>query len=115
VRSLGKIEDRIKELGDKSTQLLLFLSFAFVAVVTMKADPKIVKIQQHALTIAMRWWASALLPILFGVLPLKDFCWRNPLWYNRIRRLKFALLWFAIILIIIGAGYFGCGIWPALD
>ncbi len=110
-----KIEDRIKELGDKSTQLLLFLSFAFVAVVTMKADHAIAKTQQHALTLAMRWWALALVPILFGVLPLKDFMWENLTWYNWIRLLKFVLLWVAILLILIGAMYFARGIWPALD
>jgi hypothetical protein len=69
VRTLKKIEDRIKELGDKSTQLLLFLSFSFVAVVTMKSDHTITDGQQRALTIAVRWWVGALLPILFGVLP----------------------------------------------
>jgi hypothetical protein len=115
MRSLGKIESRIKELGDKSTQLLLFLSFSFVAVVTMKSDPHIAKTQQHALTIAMRWWVGALVPILFGVVPLKDCKWLNPRWYNRIRWLKFVLLWIAIALILFGAGYFASGIWPALD
>jgi hypothetical protein len=112
VRSLAKFEDRIEELGGKSTQLLLFLSFSFVAVVTMKSDHTITHTQQHALTIAMRWWVWALLPILSGVVPLKDCKWLNPRWYNRIRWLKFWFLWAAIILILIGACYFCCGIWP---
>jgi hypothetical protein len=30
--------ERIKQLGDKSTQILLFLSFAFVAAVALKSD-----------------------------------------------------------------------------
>jgi hypothetical protein len=112
VRSLGKIDVRIKELGDKSTQLLLFLSFSFVAVVTMKSDHTIANTQQHALTIALRWWVWALLPVLAGIVPLKDFNWQNPRWYNAIRRLKICLLWAAIFLILIGAWYFGAGIWP---
>ena len=111
MRTIRPIEARIKEFGDKATQLLLFLSFSFVAVVTLKSDPNLAKAQQHALTVAMRFWVVALVPILGGVVPLKEFKWLNPRWYEVVRCLKFVLLWAAIILILFGAGYFGCGIW----
>jgi hypothetical protein len=104
---------RIKQLGEKSTQLLLFISFSFVAVVTLKANPALSETQQHALSVAMRWWVWALLPILIGIVPLKDLNWENERWYSRIRWFKFVVLCVAIILILIGAVYFGIGIWPA--
>jgi hypothetical protein len=103
------------QLGEKSTQILLFLSFTFVAVVTLKADRALSETQQHALTMALRWWVWALLPILIGILPLKDLGWgdTDARWYNYLRWFKFGLLWIAIILVLVGAAYFGIGIWPA--
>src|SRR5713226_4874670 len=106
------LSGRIKELGDKSTQLLLFLSFSFVAVITLKSDHMLAERQQYALTIAMRFWVWALLPILLGILPVKDFSWETPLWYNALRWSKFVFLWTAIVLILFGAFWLGCGIWP---
>lgn len=106
---------RIEQLGDKSTQVLLFLSFAFVAVVAMKSDHAISMGQQHALTIAMRWWAWALLPVLLGILPVRDavdFSMQKDKWYNLIRWSKVVLLVVAVLLILFGGWYFGCAIWP---
>lgn len=106
---------RIEQLDNKATQLLLFLSFAFVAVVTMKVDHRLAERQQHDLTLAMRWWAAALLPIIAGVVPVKDFAERSrdkDCWYSRIRWAKVFLLWVAIALIVTGVCYFGLGIWP---
>jgi hypothetical protein len=108
--------ERIRQLGDKSTQVLLFLSFVFVAVVTLKSNKTIAESQQHALTVAIRWWVGALLPILVGVFPVRDFfeCAKNKVcWYNLIRWFKVVLLIAAVFLILIGAVYFACGIWPA--
>jgi hypothetical protein len=106
---------RIEQLGDKSTQVLIFLSFAFVAVVALKSDKTITESQQKALTYAMRFWAIALFFIVLGVLPVRDFvdCAKNKVsWYDRIRWAKVALLVAAIFLILFGAGCFTCGIWP---
>lgn len=44
--------------------------------------------------------------------PLKDFRWLNPRWYEKIRWLKLVFLWIDVVLILIGAGYFARGIWP---
>jgi len=108
--------ERIKQLGDKSTQVLIFLSFAFVAVITLKSDPAISRSQQNALTHAMRWWVCALPFILVAVLPVKDFvdfATNKVWWYNLIRWCKVALLIVAVVLILVGAGCFACGVWPA--
>jgi uncharacterized membrane protein YhaH (DUF805 family) len=108
------IIERIKQLGDKSTQLLLFLSFAFVALATLRGTHALTERQQHALTMAMRWWVWAFVPILAGVVPLRDFAERSrnkDRWYKRIRWLKVTLLCVAITLILVGVVYFGLGIW----
>jgi hypothetical protein len=106
---------RIQQLGEKSTQLLIFLSFAFVAVVALKSQ-RISELQQKSLTCAMRSWAVALPLILFGVFPVRDFAELSQYkvwWYNRIRWIKVAFLILAVILVLLGAWFFGCAIWPA--
>lgn len=96
---------RIKELGDKSNLLLVFLSFAFVAAVTLQSGEKtITDGQRHALTIAMRCWVSAIFPVVVGIVPVKEFGGNNPRrWYSIVRWCKFWLLWLAIAYIVIGA------------
>jgi uncharacterized membrane protein YhaH (DUF805 family) len=106
--------ERIRQLGGRLIQLLLFLSLAFVAVATLKGNHALTERQQHALTMAMRWWAWALVPILAGVAPLRDFAERSrnhERCYERIRWLKVSLLCIAIVLILVGVVYFGLGIW----
>lgn len=101
--------ERIQQLGDKSTQLLLFLSFVFVAVITLKVDHATALDQKRYLTYAMRSWALALPPILLGVLPVRDFVKES--YYNCIRWAKVFLLWVAIILIFIGVVCLARGVW----
>jgi hypothetical protein len=79
---------RIKELNDKATQVLLFLSFAMVAAVTLR--PNLTHGQELAVTLAMRWWTGA---IFFALV-----CF--------LRRLKAVVLWLALICLAIGAGWF---------
>jgi len=113
-KRIEDLEKRIKELGEKSSQTLLFLSFALVVVATLKdrSDPG----QQGALRCAMYWWAWALFPVLVGILPLKELSLiyqlvcryppsrhRTRSWYCFVRWFKVALLWAAIILIVFGA------------
>lgn len=95
------LEERIKELGDKSSQTLLFLSFALVVAATLK--DKLAWNQQTAVRLAMCWWSWALFPILIGILPLKEVNEGNYGWYSFLRWLKFVLLWVAVVLISIGA------------
>lgn len=68
---------RIKELGDKSTQLLLFLSFAIAAVVLLGYGNDSAHSSQVAQKIvdsgAMRSWVFAIFPVVVGILPLKEF------------------------------------------
>ena len=49
---------------------------------------------------------AALFPILLGILPLKEFNEGRTRWYRFVRWLKFRLLWFAIIMITLGAWEF---------
>src|SRR6266436_1468419 len=81
---------RIKDLGDKSTQTLIFLSFAFVAVVTLKSDRAITEGQQRMLTYALRWWAVAVPVILLGIIPVRDYVEHAK---NRYRALNIIRWW----------------------
>jgi hypothetical protein len=112
-----ELSDRIKELGDKPSQVLTFLSFALVVVVLLETsqDHVFTPHQKCLATIAMRWWAGAIFPILLGVLPWKEFCiffgCNEPSWYRKIRVLKFVLLWIAVPMIIVGAFELCRAIW----
>jgi hypothetical protein len=98
------LEQRIKELGDKSSQTLLFLSFALVVAATLK--DKSDSSHHVALKCAMCWWSWALFPILLGIPPVKEFREGNFRWYRIIHWSKVALLWVAIIIIMCGAWEF---------
>jgi hypothetical protein len=94
-----ELSHRINELGNKSGQVLLFLSFAMVSAATLEA----VRGESiAALNGALWWWKLALLPVLIGILPMKEIRWKSARWYQCIRWLRVVLLWFAVILISIG-------------
>lgn len=106
--------ERISNLGDKSTQTLIFLSFAFVAVVTLKSDRAITEGEQRMLTYALLSWVGALPFMLAGIIPVRDYFEHSQNRYralNIIRWGKVCVLTLAVALILIGAGYFGWGIW----
>jgi hypothetical protein len=103
-RETESLSERIKQLGEKSTQILLFISFAMVSVATLKIADK--ALQSPALESAFFWWKIALFPTLLGVLPLKEFRWEHERWYNTIRMTRFVLLWIAVVIILIGAAAF---------
>src|SRR5215469_13243598 len=92
------ITDRIKELGEKSTQILIFLSFAIVAAATLSTVPGLAPSQQLTLKSAIQWWVVAIFPVLLGIAPLKEMAWQRPGWYCFVRWLKVGLLWLALIL-----------------
>ena len=100
------LSKRIKELGHKSTLLLLFLSFTMVSVATLEnvhdAKPEFV----NALNKALFWWKLALIPTLLGVPPLKEVMWQRVEWYRIIRGAKVLMMWAAVILILVGLGFF---------
>lgn len=97
--------ERIKELNDKATQILIFLSFAMVAAVTLRSTlPP--GCSQNLVTCAMRWWTGAIFPVILCVLPVKDILRDKVRWYPRIRWGKFALLCLAVVFIIGGAVQF---------
>jgi len=104
---LTHLSGRIKELGEKSTQILIYLSFAITAVVLLLDSKQLEPTQKHAMRCALAFWVFAIFPVLVGILPLKEFVeWFRGdklLWYRKIRNFKFLLLWIAILLIICGA------------
>jgi hypothetical protein len=102
---LKLLSDRIKELSDKSTLILLFLSFAMVSVATLETVSDL-KGLVPTLNKALFWWKLALIPTLLGVPPVKELLWRNPTWYQVIHKIKVLLLWSAVVLIFVGIGYF---------
>jgi hypothetical protein len=109
-----RLEKRIKQLGDKASQLLLFLSFALVVAAILESEGNALgPLQRMLLTIGMRCWGIAIFPILFGVLPVKEIGGRSEKWYSVVCWSKFVLLWAAIICVIIGTVYFVCAIWRA--
>lgn len=102
----ANIEDRIRELNEKATQILVFLSFAMVAAVTLRTTVSLGCSQTLAVTYAMRWWTGAIFPVILCVLPVKDLFNNKPLWYPRVRRVKVILLGFAIGCILVGTWKF---------
>lgn len=115
-RRIKDLLERIEQLGQKSTQVLIFLSFAFLATVTLKSDRTLTQNEQKDLTYAMRWWAVALPLILFQVFPVRDLVdyaasWNKVKWYERIRWIKVLFLVVAIVFIILGAAFFAFAIW----
>lgn len=93
---------RIKELGDKSTQILIFLSFALVVVASMGSNPTLGMGQKRTMNLALRWWLWAIWPILLAILPLKEIRENSLPWYKFIRWLKVVHLWVAIALVSLG-------------
>jgi hypothetical protein len=109
-RVLDVLSRRIRELGDKATQLLTFLSFALVAAILLQpslAGP----CQKAAMKWAIRFWVTAIFPILLNVLPVKEVAWESPRWYERVRNGKVVFLWVAVVLIAGGAVAFLCAVW----
>jgi hypothetical protein len=102
LKHLGK---RIKDLNDKGTQVLLFLSFAIAAAVLLWSNKpsSINDFHQNLLLGAIHPWVWAIFPTLVVILPLREIRENNLRWYTFIRRLKFVALWMAIILIFWGA------------
>jgi hypothetical protein len=95
---------RINELGNKSTQLLLFLTFAVLGGVTLMSRD--CAGQERLVRAATWWWMLAVFPVLFGVLPVKDFNWNNRRWYRFLVCAKCVSLWTAVILSGTGAFQF---------
>jgi len=91
---------RINELGTKSTQLLLFLTFAILGAVTLSTAQ--FPADQALVRVATWWWILAVFPVLIGVLPVKDFKWNNCAWYRFLVRAKFLLLWAAVTFSTVG-------------
>lgn len=109
-RSDEKIEDlrcQIKELGEKSTQILIFLSFAIAAVVLLGYGPDSASTRELSTKViqsgTLRSWVLAIFPVVAGILPLKEFRTDNLRWYRMVRWFKFCLLWAAIGYIVFGA------------
>jgi hypothetical protein len=92
---------RINELSNKSTQLLLFLTFAILAAVTLMT--KDCDGEESLIRAATRWWMCAVFPVLLGVLPVKDFHWNKRKWYRLMIHAKCVCLWASVILSGIGA------------
>lgn len=102
---LQHLSERIKDLNDKGTQVLLFLSFAIAAAVLLwstKPSP-LNDIQQSLLLHAIHQWVRAIFPTLLVILPLREVRENNPNWYTVLRGVKFTALWLAIGLILWGA------------
>jgi hypothetical protein len=108
--NLCDLKDRIKELGEKSTQVLIFLSFAIAAVVLLGYGSDFPSNHEVSNRIVqsgtLKLWVLAIFPVVAGVLPLKEFKRDNRRWYRIVRWFKFALLWVAIGYIIVGAARF---------
>jgi hypothetical protein len=96
--------ERIEELNNKCTQVLVFLSFGIAAAVLLWSNKSSMNdTQQNLLRGAMSRWVWAIFPTLLGILPLKEIKENNQRWYTFLRWFKFVALWAAIILIFCGA------------
>jgi hypothetical protein len=109
---LKALEKRIKQLGDKASQLLLFLSFALVVAALLETQgDKLGSCQTAFVTTSMRFWVGAIFPILIAILPVKEIRENCTRWYNSVRWFKFGLLWAAIFSVSIGGIFFLLGVW----
>lgn len=106
VANIDDLGERISELNKKSTQILVFLSFALVVAATLRHDSSLRPCQRAALDKATRWWTLAIFPTLVCMLPLKEIRESNLGWYRILRWLKFFVLWAAIVFISLGAFQF---------
>jgi hypothetical protein len=79
-RESADLGTRINELGNKSTQLLLFLTFAILGAVTLRTNE--FPGDQMLVRAATWWWMFAVFPVLLSVLPVKDFKRNDCLWYR---------------------------------
>lgn len=103
---LNELRKRIEELNTKGARVLIFLSFGIAATVLLWSADLVNVVQQDLLLRAMRWWVLAIVPTIIEILPLKEIRENNLRWYGFLRLLKFALLWLAIIFILMGTTYF---------
>jgi hypothetical protein len=108
--AIARLRERIKELNEKATQMLLFLSFAIVGAATVNADKLSPAAAAHV-RLAISWWVRAIFPVLLGVLPLKDlWCpklwWSQHGWFTFLLWAKIAFLWAAVALSVWGAYHF---------
>ena len=103
-----KVADRLRDLNQKATQLLTFLSFALVAAILLETSQKSVLTvcQMIAVKWSLRLWVFSLFPVLLIVLPIQEII--EP---NTARWIKVVLLWLAVLLIISGAIALLCAIW----
>jgi hypothetical protein len=99
-RESDDLAARINELSNKSTQLLLFLTFAIVGAATLRTGQ--FPANQALVREATWWWILATFPVLLGVLPVKDFKWNNRARYRFLIRAKFLLLWAAVTFSTVG-------------
>lgn len=107
---LKSLRGRINELNTKSTQILIFLSFALTAAAILWSSNLAVHGGDGSLRMAMRHWVWALFPTIGIVAPLKDFFFENPRWYNTLRISKVVLLWIAVVFIVWGTWNFCCAL-----
>src|SRR4029077_12177763 len=98
-----RLSSRIDELNQKCTQVLIFLSFAVVAV-ALSSQSSLLE-NADLLDKALMRWTLAMFPIVLGILPLKDFGEDGLRWYSFVRWLKVVLLWIAV----------PCVFWGAID
>jgi len=101
---------RIKELNDKSTQVLLFLSFALTAAAILWSSQLATCGVRDLLRLAMRRWAWAVFPTILIVAPLKDIAFNNPVWYQGLRVFKVVLLLASVACILWGTWDFLCAL-----
>src|SRR5260370_36565260 len=78
------LKSRIKELNEKFTQMLLFLSVAIVGAATLNSDD--LDISPDRVRSAIMWFVIAIFPVLIVVLPVKELAgslkWDGSKWYG---------------------------------
>ena len=83
----------------KCTQVLVFLSFAIVAVGVVLSSERPLPFKTLLLQAALMKWVWGIFPTIVGILPLKEFGEDNLKWYTTLRWVKVAFLWIAILLV----------------
>jgi hypothetical protein len=99
---LDLMATRLTELNNTASQILIFLSFAIVAGVTLLTlglEPT----RKNAVSWALRWWVGAIFPTVIGIIPMKEINEGHLPWYHFMLWMRFVLMWCALICILMGA------------
>lgn len=100
---LERLRERLNELNNKSTQVLIFLSFAIAAGALLWTNAPLGNWPKHLAFASMVFWVLAIFPTIFGIWPVQDKWLFDIEVLDKIRWWKVKFLRAAVVCIFLGA------------